>query len=114
MSTQYDSVFNLQAAEDGLSLEKDIILALVRDFHSSKEQFLSPLRRGINAGDFMEIKGYSHKLKGAAYNLRIDGIGETAEAMEAAAAGEALDSCINLLGVLEERFSSLEKDIYGT
>lgn len=113
MSGEHHPVFNLQAAEDGLALEKDTILTLVRDFHSSKDQFISPIRRGADAGDFREIQVNSHKLKGAAYNLRIDGIGETAEALEAAAAGEELDSCISLLSTLEDKFAILEKDIHS-
>ncbi|MFO7849441.1 MAG: Hpt domain-containing protein, partial [Spirochaetia bacterium] len=107
----YHSILNIEAAEEELSLDKDMIIALVKDFSSSKEQFLSPVRRGTEAGDFRMVRVNAHKLKGAAYNLRIDGIGESAEALEAAAAEEELDSCVSLLSTLEEKFSSLEKDI---
>lgn len=104
-------VLNIESAKQELSLDGATIIELARDFSETRETFLSPIRNGIESSDIETVREYAHRLKGAAYNLRIDRIGDHAFELEQAAADGDLASSAGILQRVETLFVSLQDEL---
>ncbi len=111
MSQKRFSVMNPAAAQKALGLDFAIIVQLVKDFLEQKEAFLGPIRSSLDTPFSGALGEHAHKLKGAAYNLRIDPIGERAQELEEAAASEDRKRSRELVESLDTQFALLAEDL---
>ncbi len=102
-------LIDLEAAQQALLIDKYTILELVQQFLYDEDHYIAPLKSALSQRDWNNLKAYAHRLKGAANNLRIHGLGEPAYYLERAAETKQSDSCLEQIRVIEERFSSIRE-----
>ena len=91
------------AAELCLELEtvREFILSFLED---GEKEYLVPIDNALQTMAFIEVKKEAHRLKGAALNLRLAGIGNFAQKLESAADREDAEECLYLYNALEKEF----------
>lgn len=102
-------MIDLEAAQQALLIDEFTILDLVQQFLCDKEHYTAPLKIALSQRDWTNLKAYAHRLKGAANNLRIHGLGEPAFHLEKAAEKKQPASCREQIRLIEERFSSIRE-----
>lgn len=100
-------MLDLEAAQQALLIDEHTILELVHQFLDDKEHYTEPLKSALSQRDWKNLHAYAHRLKGAAENLRIHGLGEPALYLEKAAEEKRTDSCRTHIRLIEERFSTI-------
>lgn len=98
-------LFHLKEAEEALLIDKYTILELVRQFLQDRAHYVEPLKTSLSQRDWSNLSAYAHRLKGAAGNLRVSGIGEPALVLESAAKEKQAYKCEEQLQIIEQRFS---------
>lgn len=111
MGKEKYSVLNIESAEHELSLDAATIIELAKELARTREEYLSPIRSGIKSEDAERVREYAHRLKGIAFNLRIDRVGNRAFELERSAAGGDLSECEGLLQSIETLFVSLQEEL---
>ena len=105
------TLIDLEAARNDLSLDTGTVLDLLRDFVRTSEDFLAPLRRSIEEGDFAQLRTSAHRLKGVAYNMRADIIGDRALSLERAAETKDEEESARLIDHIEELLDTLDEEL---
>ncbi len=73
-----ESIIFLKEAGKALHLDRETLLMLMDLFFSSRDDYVGPLRAAFDSRSGSELRREAHRLKGAAGNLHIDGIGSLA------------------------------------
>jgi HPt (histidine-containing phosphotransfer) domain-containing protein len=105
------TLIDLEAARNDLSLDTATVLDLMRDFVRTSEDFLVPLRRSLGQGDFAQLRTSAHRLKGVAYNMRADIIGDRALSLERAAETKDEEESARLIDHIEELLDTLGDEL---
>ena len=106
---QKSDLIDLEAAHQALLIDEQTILELVQQFLHDKDHYIAPLKSSFAQNDWKNLIAYAHRLKGAAKNLRIHGLGDPAEYLEKAAELKQSDSCRQQIDLIEERFSYINE-----
>lgn len=101
----------MEEAERSLRLDPETLISLMEIFFSSREEYLLPLSRAVESSDFLAVKKESHRLKGAAKNLRIDGIGDLALRMEQCAEASQGDELSRQYALIEAAFRHGQEEL---
>ena len=104
---QSKDLIDLEAAQQALLIDEQTILELVQQFLDDRDHYTEPLKSALSQRDWKNLHAYAHRLKGAANNLRIHGLGEPAFDLEKAAEEKHTDSCRTHIRLIEERFSTI-------
>lgn len=78
---------------------------VARIFFDNGPEYLQAIRSALEMHDSEAVRQSSHKLKGAAANLSLPKVAETAALIETAAKNNTLDTIEQLMPELEHRFS---------
>ena len=100
---------DLDRALDEFMGKKDILFEVLDQFMSRSGDQIADLRTACGRSDYRAVASDAHRLKGAAANLRADGLARAASALETAAETEKNDEVCNLIEKLAEEFHRLER-----
>jgi len=89
-----------------LGLEKDEYLELIELFIDTGMSDMNQLQDGIDERNPEKVYKAAHSLKGAAMNLGLNGLSETAEEIEEKASRNSMDEA-------EQAAQTLKKKLYG-
>ena len=104
---QKEQLIDVNAAQQALLIDEHTILELVYQFLDDKEHYTEPLKSSLAQRDWKNLIAYAHRIKGAANNLRVHGIGDPALHLEHAAEKQEVDACRRYIQLIEQRFSEI-------
>ena len=85
-----------------IDFDEELLTTLLDSFKNSFKKSVEELREGIDSKDFEKIKFAAHSIKGSAYNIRLNKIGELAEKMEKLAKESKIDNLTEIEKLLEK------------
>ncbi len=98
---------NLSKSAAVLGIQKEVLLTLINKFLSNSSQYLDNISLHIKIMDYDNLCKEAHKMKGAALNLRLNTLGETALEMERNARNKIEFDYSNLLETMRTEIASL-------
>lgn len=106
-----ETIIRFAAAETALRLDRETLLMLLDIFFSTREEYIRPLREAIESRNVGDLRSEAHRLKGAANNLRVDGIGTLALDIETASAQPDWELLERKLGEIETAFGTGQEEL---
>lgn len=109
LGSYYDNKTNyyVAALEESLGLDRDEIMSLLEDFVLDAAAELVPMKEAIASKNFEAIFELSHKIKGAAANLRLESVRKVACDIEENAKNRADIEYMELLHSLEREIVAI-------
>jgi PAS domain S-box-containing protein len=80
---EVDVSYSLEDASANMGIDSTIVKTIVANFCKGIDKDLEALKNAISEDNFEEIENYSHKIKGAALNLRMEKVAKFAHNIEA-------------------------------
>jgi len=74
--------YSLEEASSNMGIDKTIVKKIVVNFCNGIDQDLQKIEEALKVNDFKEIENFSHKIKGASLNLRMDKVALFARKIE--------------------------------
>ncbi|MEA3512077.1 MAG: ATP-binding protein [Campylobacterota bacterium] len=96
--------FNLEDISKKMGLPSVVVKKIVTSFTTTIDDDLWKLKDAIEKNNIDEVKDFSHKIKGASLNLRMENVSHWASSIEK----QAIE---NINKTIEKDFESLEKEI---
>lgn len=110
MGDSQPEIINLQAARDSLDIDTMTLARIIRDFLLTREDYLGPLREYFRAKRWKDLEDYAHRLKGAASNLRLERLEESAGKLQEMAADYS-GNVERQIAQVESEFALIEQQI---
>ena len=96
----FDADTLVKRSLNDLKVAHEVALILL----NAKEEYLHAIHRALTSADMQELRHKAHKLKGAASNVSLSLLSNTAGKLEAIAAAGNLDDAEELLPLLDRQF----------
>jgi HPt (histidine-containing phosphotransfer) domain-containing protein len=106
-----ESIIRFEEAEKALRLDRETLLMLMDLFFAGRDDYVKPLRTAVENRSGVDVRREAHRLKGAAGNLHIDGIGALALEAEKASAKEEWELLERKLEEIESAFTAGQKEL---
>ncbi len=109
LGSYYDNKINcyVTALEESLWLDRDEIMSLLEDFVLDAAAELAPMKEAIVSNNFEALFELSHKIKGAAANLRLESVRKIACDIEENAKNNVSANYMELLRSLEREIIAI-------
>ena len=105
---------NFQELADNLGLEVDEYRELIELFIDTGAADFQKIQDGMASSDSEQVMRSAHTIKGAAGNLGLMDVSETARIIEENATNNQLDSLGNTIDTLKAQFEAIEAFVSGT
>lgn len=104
---------NFQELADNLGLEVDEYRELIELFIDTGAADFQKIQDGMASSDSEQVMRSAHTIKGAAGNLGLIDVSETAKIIEENATNNQLDSLGNTIDTLKTQFEAIEAFVSG-
>lgn len=105
------SVFNYEETLSNYMNEKEVVVDVLKNFIDKVEKQTIKIKTLISQNDFKAIQFEAHSIKGAAYNILANKLGDVARDIEAAAKNENLEDIKSYQPILSNEFRNLKEYI---
>ncbi|MBP7552051.1 MAG: PAS domain S-box protein [Spirochaetes bacterium] len=105
------SVFNYEETLSNYMNEKEVVVDVLKNFVDKVEKQTIKIKTLILQNDFKAIQFEAHSIKGAAYNILANKLGDVARDIEAAAKNENLEDIKSYQPILSNEFQNLKEYI---
>ena len=97
-------VFAFDEAVETFMGQREVVIKVLEGFLPKVERQILQMKESLKAGDFEQLRGDSHSIKGSSWNLMVRRLGNRAAELEQSAKESKSDACaVNLMG-LEDAF----------
>ncbi len=104
---------NFQELADNLGLEVDEYRELIELFINTGAADFQKIREGMASSDADQVMRSAHTIKGAAGNLGLMDVSETAKTIEENANNHQLDGLGDTIDTLKTQFDAIEAFVFG-
>ena len=104
---------NFKALSENLGLEVDEYRELIELFVNTGAADFQKIQEGISSSDSDKVMRSAHTIKGAAGNLGLLDVSETAGLIEQKATNNNLDNLNAIIAVLKTQFEAIESFVGG-
>ena len=98
------AVFAFEEAVETFMGQKEVVIKVLEGFLPKVERQILQMKESLKAGNFEQLRGDAHSIKGSSWNLMVRRLGNRAAELEQSAKESKSDACaVNLMG-LEDAF----------
>jgi CheY-like chemotaxis protein len=103
-----ETVLDFRRAVQAFMGREDVVRSVLASFLKTAEGQIARLQAALKAGELEELRQEAHSLKGGAWNLAADPLGEAARQLEEAAKAGEVDRASTCIAALQGEFVRLK------